>query len=572
MDPQEKRNLFIAVILTTLIFMGWNYFFEPKNPLMPQNATQTSSANEASKTAASLPPAPVSREVALQSGRRVTIDTPKLQGSINLKGARFDDLTLRQYHTKADTSSPLEILLNPAQTTSAYFGEFGWLSDKKSMPLPDADTIWQADRTTLKPGEPVTLTWDNGAGLVFQQVIAVDENYLFTVTQKVTNKGGDATQVRAHGVITRHGTPATSGFFILHEGPLGYLNDKLVEIDYKDLQEKPEQAYTSKGGWLGLTDKYWLTAFIPDQKADIKVTYADQAQAGTDIYKINFQAQAMDVAPNSTVEMTNHFFAGAKVLSLLDGYEEKLGVKHFDLAVDFGWFYFLTKPLFSIITHAHNWFGNFGLAIIFLTIVLKLLFFPLANKSYRSMARMKALQPEIQKIQTRWASDKLRMNQELMDFYKKQEINPLGGCLPMLIQIPVFFALYKVLFVTIEMRHAPFYGWIHDLSAPDPTSVFNLFGLIPWDPPSILHLGAWPLMMGITMVLQQRLSPQPADPAQAKMMMIMPIMFTIMCANFPAGLVIYWSLSNLMTIGQQWALMRLEAKRPVHVPAKKGKR
>lgn len=558
MEQEEKRNLALAFILTVSIFLGWNYFFEkPKTVEAPRPvAAQTQVAGPQTP----LVVAPKNREDVLAEGGRVQVVAPSLKGSIALKGLLFDDLTLTHYRETADDKSPAVTLLSPLGSKGAYYGSVGWLTADKAVRVPDAQSVWTASHSELTPSRPVTFTWNNGAGLVFEVVVSVDEHYVFTTTQNVRNESAAPVSLQAYGLISRHGTPATAGFMILHEGPLGFLDEKLVEIDYPDL-EKGAKTGSSKGGWLGITDKYWLAAWIPDQTLEHKTTFQMQKVGDEPVYQTDFVSPAVTIAPGTSAQSKNSFFAGAKNLGILDGYEETLGVKHFDLAVDFGWFYFLTKPIFNILTWANGWLGNFGLAIMLLTVFLKLALFPLANKSYRAMAHMKQVQPELERLKERFGDDKLRMNQEMMEFYKREKINPLSGCLPMLVQIPLFFALYKVLFVSIEMRHAPFYGWIHDLAAPDPTSVFNLFGLLPWSVPAFLLIGAWPLLMGVTMFVQQKLNPPPTDPIQAKMMAILPIVFTGMMAQFPAGLVIYWTWSNLISIAQQWFITRLHAEK-----------
>ncbi|MGI4852232.1 MAG: membrane protein insertase YidC [Janthinobacterium lividum] len=561
MDQTEKRNLWIAVILSTLVFIGWHHFFDKPQPILT-NQEQAAAATADVPLDIKKPQALLSRDVALAGDQRLTIDTPELQGSLSLKGARFDDLKLKNYHVTPSLESAQVDLLDPYGTKEAYYGQFGWIGDTAADALPNEDTMWQADQTQLTPTTPVTLHYQNDQGVIFQQVISVDEKYLFTVTQKVINSSQQTLPLQVYGAISRHGVPETQGFFILHEGPIGYLNQKLIEATYKDLSKK-EQSLESTGGWLGITDKYWLTALIPDQTMLVKTSFRETGGQGQEHYQISFTTQPYSIKPGETYEKISHFFAGAKILNELDSYEQKLGIPHFDRAVDFGWFYFLTKPIFHLLTWTHQWLGNFGLAIMLLTVVLKVLFFPLASKSYRSMARMKTLQPQMEKLRARYSDDKLKMNQEVMQLYKREKVNPMAGCLPMLVQIPVFFALYKVLFVSIEMRHAPFYGWIHDLAAPDPTTIFNLFGLIPWTPPAFLMLGAWPIVMGITMFIQQKLNPPPADPMQAKVFLLMPIMFTYMLAAFPAGLVIYWTWNNILTIAQQWTIMRLAEKEKI---------
>jgi YidC/Oxa1 family membrane protein insertase len=397
--------------------------------------------------------------------------------------------------------------------------------------------------------------------LTFHRTIAIDDQYMFTVTDRVTNTKDKIVALSAYGQINRLETPPLGGYMILHEGPIGVLNGKLTEPTYANTIEKKALEETTMGGWLGLTDKYWLVALIPDQKTSVKTVFKGQTVNGQDRYQTDVVMPMLEAKPGQPVETVHYLFAGAKILRLLDDYEAKLGFDKFDLAIDFGWFYFLTKPLFYVLDYLHKLLGNFGLAILALTVLFKVAFFPLANKSYRSMSHMKKMQPKIEALKERYGDDKLRMNQELMAMYKKEKINPLAGCLPMVIQAPVFFCLYKVLFVTLEMRHAPFYGWIQDLSAPDPTSILNLFGLLPWSTPSFLAIGAWPILMGLTMFLQQKLNPQPTDPMQARMFMLMPIFLTFLLASFPAGLVIYWAWNNILSMGQQWMIMRLEDKR-----------
>jgi YidC/Oxa1 family membrane protein insertase len=423
--------------------------------------------------------------------------------------------------------------------------------------VPDRDSVWQADGDEIRPGQPVTLSWDNGEGLRFARTIALDDGYLLTVTQRIENTTEEPVGLFPFGLISRWGTPKTLGFYILHEGPIGVLEGKLHEIDYDDLQEDGDLDFRSQGGWLGITDKYWLTALIPDQQSEIEARFLHTLHDGQDRYQVDYRGTApITVAPGQTAEITDRFFGGAKVVGLLDRYQAEYGIPLFDRAVDFGWFYFLTKPLFHVLHFFYQVTGNYGVAILLLTLLVKLIFFPLANKSYRAMSLMKKLQPKMMELREKYADDKMAMNQALMKLYKDEKVNPMSGCLPIVVQIPVFFALYKVLFVSIEMRHAPFFGWIHDLSAPDPTSVFNLFGLLPFDPPSFLMIGIWPLIMGATMLLQTKLNPQPADPVQAKVMMLLPVMFIFLFATFPAGLVIYWTWNNVLSIAQQWVIMK----------------
>lgn len=591
----DQKNLILAIAISVAILMGYQFFFEKPRPAQQQaqeqaqqQEAQTGAQQQAPQPpqaaqgqpggAPSAPAAPVGeapqigfeapggaaadpqavRAGALKQSPRVAIVSPALAGSITLKGARIDDLLLTKYRETLAPDSPMVELLQPGGTAHPYYAEFGWIGGK-GVKLPDRNSVWTADRDELSPGSPVTLTWDNGAGLVFEQRIALDNDYMFTVTQRVRNAGGAEVSLSPYGLISRTGTPKTLGYYILHEGLLGVINDTLQEVDYKNLVEDGPKTAETTGGWLGITDKYWLTAVIPDQKAHVRTRFIS-APAGTDHkYQADFLMDAQAVPKGGAVEVTNRLFAGAKQVPLLDAYEANLGIPRFDLAVDFGWFYFLTKPIFYALVWFEKYLGNVGLAILALTVVIKLLFFPLANKSYKAMSKMKALQPKMQGLKERFGEDRQRMNQELMALYKKEGVNPAAGCLPMVIQIPVFFALYKVLFVTIEMRHAPFYGWIHDLSAKDPLGLLTLFGLIDWNVPSMLHvvnIGVWPLIMGMTMFLQQRLNPQPADPIQAKIFLFMPLMFTFILAPFPAGLVIYWAWNNVLSMTQQWVIMK----------------
>lgn len=575
METNDKKRLLSAIFLSILFFTGWNYFYERPQAQKRANEVQSQFSTPsptADQKGAILPAQSVSLEKAL-SGARVKIQTSTLQGSISLKGAVIDDVVLKNYRETADKEGAFVRLLHPMGTSSAYYTDSGWLNNGQGggLLLPTLETTWTADHDLLTPSAPVTLSWDNGQGIRFEKKLSIDEDYVFTIQEKICNNTAQSLSLSFYSSITQNGTPKTADFFILHEGPLGFLNNQLVELKYADLQKKPLDSYMSTGGWAGVTDKYWLTALVPNQQESYQTHYkykpVQTLDGVSDRYVVEFVGIPHDIAGNSTYETVAHVFSGAKKLNLLDTYEAKLGVKSFDLAVDFGKFYFLTKPLFHAINYLRDLLGNFGLAIMLLTVLIKAAFFPLANKSFRSMARMKKLQPKLTKLRERFGDDKVRLNQEMMNLYKDEKVNPLAGCLPILIQIPVFFALYKVLFISIEMRHAPFYGWILDLSAPDSTSLLNLFGLLPWTPPEYITIlntnirtgiGAWPILMGITMVIQQKLSPPPADPAQAKIFMIMPVLFTIMLAQFPAGLVIYWAWNNMLTILQQWTLMKIE--------------
>jgi YidC/Oxa1 family membrane protein insertase len=526
---------------------------DSRRPAVP-SATPGTQAPQAMPSSGRAAVTPLARPVI--QGPRVTLESGHLRGSVALKGGQIDDIVLKSYRQTTDPKSDPIRLLAPIGSAKAYYAEHGWIPGDKSTTVPSADTLWKASSRRLGPETPLRLTWDNGQGLRFTRTIAVDENYMFTVTQRVDNTTGKPLTLYPYGLISRSETPETLGFFILHEGLLGVFDGQLKEVDYDDLQESGKIEQNSKGGWLGITDKYWLVALIPDQKEQLATAFRHTLDGKTDKYQVDYRGAARIVQPNSSLTVTNRLFAGAKEVGLLDDYLEKLQIARFDLAVDFGWFYFLTKPIFYVLEYFYGILGNFGLAILLLTILIKLAFFPLANKSYKAMSRLKQLQPKMTSLNERYGDDKAKKQEAMMRLYKEEKVNPAAGCLPMVIQIPVFFALYKVLFVSIEMRHAPFYGWIKDLSAPDPTTFFNLFGLIPWTPPDFLLIGVWPLIMGLTMWLQQKLNPAPADPMQAKIFMMLPIVFTFMLARFPAGLVIYWAWNNVLSITQQWVIMR----------------
>ncbi len=577
----EQRNLIIAIVLSVAIVLGFQYLFEKPRleheaALQQQAANLAAQQNAPSSAAPNVPsvpgspgataaPAPPTEAELLAKSPRIPIDTPNLSGSIALKGAKLDDLSLVRYRETTDPKSPAIVILTPPGTHDAYYAEFGWVAGAANVKLPDANTLWQANGNALTPQSPLTLSWDNGAGLKFERTYSTDEYYLITVSEKVTNTGASAVTLFPYGLISRSGDPPESNYYLLFEGTLGEFGGVLKEIKYKDLQKEPQEA-TTTGGWLGFTDKYWLVALVPDQKVEIRGRFSDTAVGGRNKYQTDYVAtQGLDLEPGKSIEATNMLFAGAKEVRRLNDYQDRLGINNLSYAVDWGWFFFLTKPIFLLLDWLYGKVGNFGIAILLLTVIVKALFFPLANKSYRSMSKLKKLQPEMVKLRERFGDDKERLNKEMMALYKREKANPAAGCLPILIQIPVFFSLYKVLFVTIEMRHAPFFGWIHDLSVQDPTSFLNLFGLIHWTPPTFLgvvSLGVWPIIMGITMFLQQKLNPQPPDPVQAKMFMILPFVFTFMLARFPSGLVIYWAWNNCLSIIQQWVIMRRAGVKP----------
>ncbi|GHD56653.1 membrane protein insertase YidC [Thalassobaculum fulvum] len=570
----DQKNMILAIVLSVLILLGFQFFverpkYEQQRAQQAQEQAQQQAGSESTVPTPGQQAAPgvpggaggaaagVGRDAALALSPRVKVSTPSVQGSIALKGARIDDVVLSNYRVALDPASPPIHLLDPSGSAQPYYAEFGWVSaGGAAVALPSPESVWSASADTLTPDAPVTLTWDNGQGLTFERTVAVDKDYLFSVKQRVVNRTGEPVTLYPYGLISRGGTPATVDFYILHEGPLGVFDDTLTEFKYADLREDGDVKKTATGGWIGITDKYWLAALVPGQGKPWTYNFRYTDSNRTDRYQVDYLGEAMSVAAGGEAAVESLLFAGAKEVKLLDRYEEQHGIANFDLAIDFGWFYFLTKPFFYVLTWLHALLGNFGLAILGLTVIIKLLFFPLANKSYKSMAKMKELTPKLQEMREKYGDDRQRLNEEMMALYKREKVNPAAGCLPILIQIPVFFALYKTLFVSIEMRHAPFYGWIRDLSAPDPTSLFNLFGLIPWDPPQFLMIGAWPVLMGLTMFLQQKLNPQPTDPVQAKVFMFLPIMFTFLLGHFAAGLVIYWTWNNLLSIAQQAIIMR----------------
>ena len=591
MQQFDQKNLVVAIVLSIVIVLGFEFFWNQPRAQRERaaEAERRASAEQAAPPAApgipgatvltpglqpGAPPAPGNlaaslaaqanpdRATILARDARVTIETPVVSGSIALRGGRIDDLKLTKYRQSVEKDSPPVVLLSPLGATNPYFAEFGWVSASGALALPDADTVWTADRTVLSPGNPVTLAWDNGQGLRFERKISLDDDYFFRVEQRATNTGTAPVALHGYSLASRVGTPTLGGYYILHEGPIGVFNDTLKEPSYQDLREKKQMPFATRGGWIGVVDKYWLVALVPEQNVEIGARFAHALVGGMDRYQIDYLTPPQTLAPGQTATHSTRLFAGAKEVRLLDQYGDRYAIPLFDRAIDFGWFYWLTKPMFIALEWIYAAVGNFGVAIILFTIAIKILFFPLANKSYKAMAKMKLLQPEMEKLKEKYGEDRQRMSQEMMQLYKRSGANPLAGCLPILIQIPVFFALYKVLFVTIEMRHAPFFGWIQDLSAHDPTSLFNLFGLIPWDVPHILEIGVWPLIMGATMFIQQKLNPQPVDPIQAKMFLALPFVFTIMLASFPAGLVIYWAVNNTLSIAQQWVIMRSIEKAP----------
>ena len=562
---QDNRNLVLAIVCSALLVIGYQIFYElPKQQALEEQALleqkdliltapeQLSNNEKIAETSI--------QQTEIVNAPRITIDTPSIEGSISLAGARIDDIVLKNYTKTLDENSSKIRFFNRIDDTKPYFAEFGWIGSEE-INLPNSTSIWNANQSVLQPGKPVTLSYET-TSLKFTRVFEINEDYLIKITDKVKNKGLSDTTLYPYGLVRRTGLPKVDGLFILHEGPIAVINEELKEVDYNDLIDDGDEIISSEidGGWIGITDKYWLAALIPDQKDRSEFAFR-YSKKSTGQWQSDWRGSAKILSSGSEIETTSHLYAGAKKLALLDKVEEDIGAYRFDLAIDFGWFYFLTKPFFYTLNWLSKYLGNFGLAIIGLTIIIKILFFPLQNGSYRSMAKMRALQPKLTELRERYKGDQQALNKAMMEMYRSEKVNPAAGCLPIFIQIPVFFALYKVLYVTIEMRHAPFYGWINDLSAKDPTSILNLFGLLPysvqnWPIPDFFQLGVWPIIMGASMWLQFRLNPTPPDPIQARIFAWMPVIFTFLLATFPAGLVIYWTINNLLSIGQQWLIMR----------------
>lgn len=581
---QNNSNIILATVLSAMVLLAWTWIYElpkaqkkigAKEQSNILNGKTESKSIESPLESYAIDEARIDRvaigdnsnEFAIldqerkdviknSSQNRIRIVSDSLHGSINLRGASFDDLTLAKYYQTTKRKEEV-VLFSPAKTKERYFADFGWLSSKKDIELPSPSTLWQSNRDQLTPESGVTLYWINKDNIEFFIRITLDENYMFEVKQMVRNGSKSDISIASYGRINRLLEGLGQGMFILHEGAIGVFNDILQELTYKDLVEEGSSNFEAKdGGWLGITDKYWLSSIIPDNKISYNASFSHDKKNQKNIFNAEFVGQEYLLKSGASLEFKHQLFAGAKKVDLLDAYSENYNIKLFDRAVDFGWFYFLTKPFFFILQFLNNFLGNFGLAILAMTVLVKLAMFPMANKSYIAIGRIKKLQPKIEKIRQEHKENRMLLNQEMMALYKREKVNPVSGCLPALLQIPIFFALYKVLFVTIDMRQAPFYGWIKDLSAPDPTSIFNLFGLLPFEVSGFFTLGALPLMMGATMIIQQKLNPQTLDPTQAKVLKWMPYIFTIVLAAFPAGLVIYWTWSNILSIIQQWVITR----------------
>ncbi len=589
---ETNRNFFITIALSIVILTLWQVFY--MNPKVEQQREQAqieatrqgqtrvdgqastpagTNADGSTNLPSSTPAAPganipgqspeaaqtgtLTRAAALGQTSRIQIDTPSLSGSLSLTGARLDDLQLKQYHETVDDSSPTIQLLSPSQMADGQFVEIGFTGNETTGTVPGPSTVWTVEgNNKLTPTTPVTLAFTNEKGLTFKRTISVDDNYMFTVKDAVTNGTQTPISLASYGRVTRFSKPLHASTYVIQEGPIAVTNGKLLEYKFaaieKEKEVSPEKTNT---GWIGITDKYWAAALIPSSAKPFqpRMSYFDN---GRPLYQSDYLSDATTIEPGQSTSIENMIFAGAKEVGKISAYEKDRNIPQFDLLIDWGWFYFITKPMFYLIDWLYKAIGNFGVAILVVTVLLKALFFPLANKSYASMARMKLVQPKMTEIREKYADDKVKQQQAMMELYKTEKINPIAGCWPILIQIPVFFALYKVLYVTIEMRHAPFFGWIQDLAAPDPTSIFNLFGLIPWAVPAFLMIGIWPLIMGVTMFLQMRMNPTPPDPTQQMIFNWMPVIFTFMLASFPAGLVIYWAWNNTLSITQQAIIMK----------------
>ena len=548
----DTKNIIAAISLSAAVLILWSLFFAPepdpnrikKDPIEKTKTVESSDAPSLDKNENLTK---LTRKDALSENDRIQFENNNIIGSISLKGAAIDDLTFKEYNVELNGNEKVT-LLSPRKVEDGYLIESGFLTTNKNINVPDSSTIWEiSGNKKLTKNNPIKLKWSNSQGITFEKKISLDDQFLFTIKEKVINSSDKTYNFYSYGQIIRNKLPEISGFYILHEGFLSVLDDQLIEEDYDDIQEK-KFTQTAQEGFFGYSDKFWLTSIIPPRGKEFKTTFD---------YKNKFRAnyissEGTEVGPNDAIEEKIQIIVAAKRVQVIDGYAENLNINKFDLAIDWGVMYFLTKPLFFVIDYFFKLLGNYGLAIIAVTVSIRLVFFPLANYSFRSMGKMKLLQPEMIRLKELHKGDKMKLQQEMMALYKREKVNPMSGCLPILVQIPVFFALYKVLFVTIEMRHMPFYGWVKDLSSRDPTSLFNLFGLIPWDPPSFLIIGAWPVAMGISMWIQQKLNPKPPDPIQQKIFAFFPIFLCVILAPFPAGLVIYWTFNNIFTMIQQY--------------------
>ena len=552
----DTKNVIAAISLSAAVIILYSLFFAPtvvdqKDISNNKNITSENSSTDAPSLVQDEETIKISRNDALKENERVLFENDKIRGSISLIGSSIDDLTFKNY-TNTLNGDDNVILLNPKQSDNGYYVETGWATTNKNIDLPNSKSLWSIEGSNkLTPSSPVTLSWTNSQNIKFLKEISIDKQYLFNIKQTIINNSDKTYNFYPYGQIIRNVAPDVTNFYILHEGLIGVFDDQLVEEDYDDIEEK-KYSKNAQSGWLGITDKYWLTSLIPEKDKSFRSDFDYKNK-----FRANFiETNATEVGANETKSNSIRVIIAAKEVNVIDGYAESENINKFDLAIDWGWFYFIVKPLFFAIQYFFNLAGNFGIAIIMITACIRLAFFPLANYSFRSMAKMKVLQPEMTRLKELHKEDKMKLQQEMMALYKREKVNPISGCLPIFIQIPFFFAIYKVLFVTIEMRHQPFFGWIKDLSERDPTSIFNLFGLIPWDPPSFLLIGVWPCLMGVSMWMQQKLNPTPPDPVQAKIFMFFPLFLTVILAPFPAGLVIYWTINNILTMAQQYIIIK----------------
>ena len=554
----DNKNVFIAIALSMSVLLFWAAFFPPPEPTKKNVTTELKEKNNLVENNIlpnineTVEDKSISREQSIAKNKRIKIENNNIQGTLLLKGGVIDDVSFKS-HKKDIKSGENVVLLNPKDTRDGYFIETGWTSIGNKIEVPNLNSKWSlVGNNILTPNNPIILEWKNKNGIIFRKKIEIDEKYLFNITQEIQNNSSKSIDLYPYAQITRNKVPDDiQNFYISHEGFIGVFDEELKEDDYDDIKEK-KIVREANDGWLGITDKYWITAIVPEKGENFKSTFLYK-----NAYKANYILNnPKTVMPSSSQKNSVRLFVAAKEVETIDTYAENQKIEKFDLVIDWGWFYFFTKPLFFVIDYLFKLSGNFGIAIVLITIAIRLIFFPLANYSFRSMAKMKALQPEMVRLKDIHKDDKVKLQQEMMALYKKEKVNPASGCLPVLIQIPFFFAIYKMLFISLEMRHQPFFGWIKDLSAQDPTTIFNAFGLIPWDPPSFLIIGIWPILMGLTMWVQQKLNPAPADPIQAKIFAFFPLFLTIILASFPSGLVVYWTVNNILTIAQQWVIMK----------------
>ncbi len=552
----DTRNVIAAISLSAAVIILYGLFFAPPSP-DPKQVTNNDQnknnlqLNEAPKIEQNIENNKISRSEAINKVERILFENENIKGSISLEGSLIDDLIFKKYTETLDSDENV-VLLNPKESENGYYIETGWAINNKDIEVPNSNTKWEVvGNKLLTPNSPIKLVWNNEQNITFEKEISIDDKFLFTVNQKITNNTQNTYNFYPYGQIIRNLAPDVTDFYILHEGLLGVFDDNLVEEDYDDIKDKKYSVNANKG-WMGITDKYWITSLIPERNKSFRSDFDYKNK-----FKANFiETAATEVRANESKTNQVKVIIAAKEVDVVDGYAEKLNINKFDLAIDWGFLYFLTKPIFLISDYFFKLTGNYGIAIILITACIRILFFPLANYSFRSMAKMKVLQPEMVRLKELHKEDKMKLQQEMMALYKREKVNPVSGCLPILIQIPFFFAIYKMLFVTIEMRHQPFFGWIHDLSERDPTSLFNLFGLLPYDVPSFLIIGAWPIAMGVTMWMQQKLNPTPPDPIQQKIFMFFPVFLTVILAPFPSGLVIYWTINNVLTMAQQYVIMK----------------